>query len=104
VQRSLGPTRARDPRNGRRTCGGTGVSVGTGGSPVLDSKATLQQRCRRPIQHFFWPQLFKFFLNTTSGRLAPELRRAKLAGRKIQRRKTPATPDRCHGRKKIILF
>src|ERR1700758_3867179 len=52
--------------------------------------ANFKQRRRRPIQHFSWPQLFKFFLNPTRSRFAGEFGRAELSRRKIQSGKSDA--------------
>ena len=113
VERSLGPAPAGNPSDRRCARVGTGLwracpersrRVQRSEAPHLHSRSSLQQWGRRSIQHFFWPQLFKFFLNAASGRFARELRRAKLAGRKIERRKTHAIPDRRHRRQKVVLL
>ncbi len=97
VQRSLRPARARNKSQG----GDRAPLHGRDPRPPPD---TFQQRRGRAVQHFFWPQLFKFFLNPTSGRFAGELGCSKLAGREIERRKTHTISDRRHCRQKVVLL
>ena len=66
-------------------CLGLAVAASAQTSPPPNEKqqvlswSALQQWSRRSIQHFSWPQSFKFFLNAASGLLACELRGTKLA-------------------------
>src|ERR1035441_10781892 len=69
VEGSFGPAPAGNPSSRRRAGGETSALVGTGLWPVrsktphLHSCGALQQGSRRSIQHFLWPESFKFFLN-----------------------------------------
>src|ERR1700680_2090067 len=76
----------------------------TGEDARLSAVSCFKERRGRPIEHFFWPQLFKFFLNTASGRFARELRGSKLASRKIKGRKAHAISDGCYRRQKVVLL
>ena len=93
---------ASDWRTAGRSTAGCRVEAGRNAG--RSTASLLQQRSQRSIKNLLWTQLFKFFLNATPGRLAHELRRAKLTGRKIQGRKAHAIFDRRHSRQKVVLL
>ena len=48
--------------------------------------------------------MFKFFLNTSAGRLAGKFGGSELAGGKIERGKSDVVADGCHGGEKVVFF
>src|ERR1039458_4408114 len=91
VQWSFGPTTC-GPLRRDGWCG----TDGWRGCIQLSSILSLENRSRRSVQHCFWTQLLKFFLNSASGGFSGKLGRPKLTRRKIEGGKTYAISNCGH--------